>query len=54
MPTPCTNCKDNILNKTPTLIETPLCNGDCPEDYVCLDIVQAGCVVYSRKRRLYN
>lgn len=44
MPTPCTNCKDSILNKTPTVIGSPLCTGDCPEDYVCLDIVQAGCV----------
>lgn len=40
----CKNCKDNILNKTPTLIGSPLCNGDCPEDYVCLDITPAGCV----------
>ena len=44
MSTPCTNCKDSILNKTPTLIGSPLCNGDCPEDYVCLDITPAGCV----------
>ena len=44
MSTPCTNCKDSILNKTPTLIGSPLCNGDCPEEYVCLDITPAGCV----------
>ena len=44
MSTPCTNCKDSILNKTSTLIGSPLCNGNCPEDYVCLDITPAGCV----------
>lgn len=44
MSTPCTHCKDSILNKTPTLIGSPLCNGDCPEEYVCLDITPAGCV----------
>lgn len=41
---PCKNCKDSILNKTPTVIGSPLCTGDCPEDYVCLDITPAGCV----------
>ena len=45
----CLNCKDSILNKAPTIIGSPLCNGDCPEDYVCLDIIQAGCVAIQGK-----
>lgn len=42
--TPCSNCKESILNKTPTIIKSPLCQNDCPDDYICLDIIQAKCV----------
>lgn len=41
---PCSNCKESILNKTPTVIGQTQCTNDCPEDYICLDIIQAKCV----------
>lgn len=43
----CTNCKDKILNGTPTLIGNTKCNGDCPEQIGCTDPIPSECVFFS-------
>lgn len=34
----------SICDKTSSIIGQPQCTSDCPEDYGCTDIIQAGCV----------
>lgn len=43
----CTDCKDSIISQTPSLIPGTKCNGDCPEEITCLDIIGSNCVFYS-------
>jgi len=44
----CVDCKDNIINKTPSLIGEPKCGSDCPPETTCDggDIAST-CVYYS-------
>lgn len=43
----CVNCKQSILSQTPSSIPNTKCNGNCPEDVVCNDIIPGKCVFYS-------
>jgi len=44
---PCTNCNGNILNQSNSLIPTPLCVGDCPQNVACTDVLSSDCVYYN-------
>jgi hypothetical protein len=46
--TNCVSCKDNIINKTPSLIGEPKCGGDCPPETTCDGgYIASTCVYYS-------
>lgn len=44
----CVDCKDNIINKTPSLIGEPKCGSDCPPETTCDGgYIASTCVYYS-------
>jgi hypothetical protein len=44
----CVDCKDNIINKTPSLIGEPKCGSDCPPETTCDEgYIASTCVYYS-------
>lgn len=46
--TNCVSCKDNIINKTPSLIGDPKCGSDCPPETTCDGgYIASTCVYYS-------
>lgn len=46
--TNCVSCKDNIINKTPSLIGEPKCGSDCPPETTCDGgYIASTCVYYS-------
>jgi hypothetical protein len=44
----CVSCKDNIINKTPSIIGEPKCGSDCPPETTCDGgYIASTCVYYS-------
>ena len=43
----CPECQQSIVSQTPSLIGATKCNGPCPPEVTCTDILPSNCVFYS-------